>query len=384
MVPNLMRDFGVDAAELGNIAAFYFYAYALFQLPAGALADKYGPSRPMTIAAILCVGGSLLFANAHHVWVAELSRLLIGCGSGFAFVCTLRLVANWFPSNRFALLVGLTNAFGMLGAFIGEEPVAQLVSRFGWRGAVEVISVIGIIIGLLIIFIIKDFPPKLKKARVNKSSISIPLLMQVIKEPQTWFNGLFAGAMNFPLATFGALWGMSYMERVYHLSPSIAATDSSMLFLGAIPGSFFFGWFSDYIGKRKMPMIAGGFFGLISILILLIYPGNSAIFAGILLFCVGFASGSIVMNYASAKEGHTPAVSGAAMGLVNTLLIAMCAISQPLFGWLLQQNWSGKIKHGIPFYSSADFRFAIWVIPIVIAIGIIISFFIKETCAIKN
>lgn len=45
MVPELMSSFHVTAASLGNLAAFYFYAYAIMQIPAGVLLDFFGPRR---------------------------------------------------------------------------------------------------------------------------------------------------------------------------------------------------------------------------------------------------------------------------------------------------------------------------------------------------
>jgi sugar phosphate permease len=59
MVSDLMRDFGVGAAVLGNLAAFYFYAYASLQLPVGVLVDSWGPRRVLTAGALVCGAGTL-------------------------------------------------------------------------------------------------------------------------------------------------------------------------------------------------------------------------------------------------------------------------------------------------------------------------------------
>ncbi len=47
MVSDLMRDFAVGAAILGNLSAFYYYAYAGMQLPVGVLVDNWGPRRAL-------------------------------------------------------------------------------------------------------------------------------------------------------------------------------------------------------------------------------------------------------------------------------------------------------------------------------------------------
>ena len=63
MVDELMRDFAVGGALLGNLSAFYFYAYAGIQIPVGIMMDRFGPRRLLTFTLLLCVVGSALFAG---------------------------------------------------------------------------------------------------------------------------------------------------------------------------------------------------------------------------------------------------------------------------------------------------------------------------------
>src|SRR5215510_7446076 len=65
MVEELMRDFAVGAAVLGNLSAAYFYGYAGMQIPVGLLLDRFGPRRLMTGAALICAFGCVLFAASH-------------------------------------------------------------------------------------------------------------------------------------------------------------------------------------------------------------------------------------------------------------------------------------------------------------------------------
>jgi MFS family permease len=124
LVSDLMRDFGVGAAVLGNLSAFYFYAYAGMQLPLGVLVDNWGPRRILAGGALVCGLGTLMFATADTLGPAYLGRLLIGAGAGFAFVATMKLAGTWFPPRRFALMSGLTGMMGMAGAVAGQAPMA--------------------------------------------------------------------------------------------------------------------------------------------------------------------------------------------------------------------------------------------------------------------
>src|SRR5476649_2636315 len=71
VVPNIIavdlsRSFNASESTLGNIAACYFYAYAILQIPVGLIVDRYGTRWPL-IAAILLAGlGSLAFSRADN------------------------------------------------------------------------------------------------------------------------------------------------------------------------------------------------------------------------------------------------------------------------------------------------------------------------------
>jgi MFS family permease len=97
MTRELSRDFGLSAAALGNLSAFYFYGYALVQIPTGLLADRWGPRRVLTLGATVTAAGTLLFAIAPTVVWANAGRLAIGTAAGMAFVSMLKLASHWMP-----------------------------------------------------------------------------------------------------------------------------------------------------------------------------------------------------------------------------------------------------------------------------------------------
>jgi MFS family permease len=103
MTSTLMKTFQISGVELGNLAASYFYAYLILQIPAGLLLDRFGPRRMTTLAIAVCALGSLVFAKADTLFVASVGRFLTGAGAAFAAVNCLKLIANWFPYKHFLL-----------------------------------------------------------------------------------------------------------------------------------------------------------------------------------------------------------------------------------------------------------------------------------------
>ena len=111
MVPELMQAFHVDASHLGKLSAYYFYAYALMQLPVGLLLDRFGPRIMMTVACFICALGAFIFSHTESLIAAEWARFFMGLGSACAFISALKLASLWFPPHRYPLLVGFLLMF---------------------------------------------------------------------------------------------------------------------------------------------------------------------------------------------------------------------------------------------------------------------------------
>ncbi|MFB6133750.1 MAG: MFS transporter, partial [Halanaeroarchaeum sp.] len=105
---HLMRAFDTTGTSLGLLHSSFFYLYALFQVPAGLLTDKYG-ARTIATAGTAVMGlGSIAFGLAPTYAVAFAGRLLVGLGGSVLFVSTLRFAANWFRPDEFATMNGVT------------------------------------------------------------------------------------------------------------------------------------------------------------------------------------------------------------------------------------------------------------------------------------
>src|SRR3990167_5433123 len=188
MSNELMRDFSLTSQTLGILSGIYFYSYTPMQIPGGVLMDRFGPHRLLTLATTVCALGTLAFGMTDSFVTACIARLMIGFGSAFAAVGAMKLAANWFSTQRFAFMTGLTVTIGMLGAIGGEGPLALFVDYFGWRESMEILGFLGFIIALLIFLIAKDAPDHLK---INHTHLleEAPLmtsLAKLLKNKQLW------------------------------------------------------------------------------------------------------------------------------------------------------------------------------------------------------
>jgi MFS family permease len=377
--------FKAGEGTLGNIAAVYFYAYAILQIPVGLIVDRYGTRWPLIVAILLAGLGSVAFSRSGSADSAELARLVMGASSAFSFIGCLKLAQEWFPPAKFSTLAGMTNTAGMLGAAAGA-PVAALVNAVGWREAVAWMGWAEVALAVLVFLVVRDRP----HAAGDAPSTDIPAapppglghMMEFVTHPQVWINAVYATSISLVFVAFGGLWGASYIEKAYGVRAVAAADVGSFLFLGGIAGSLFFGWWSDYLKRRKRPMVIAGVGALVTMAGLLYLPGLplAAFDAGI--FLVGFFSSANIISYAVARDLY-PRLSGLSIGFLSTCYYAGSAASQPLVGMLLQQSLAGQKAAGqaagLAALTAADYRYAFSPLVGFMALGLIAALLIKET-----
>jgi len=380
MASELMRTFSLTGESLGNLAAFYFYAYLTMQLPVGLLLDRFSPKRLLATAIAVCALGTLLFAKAESLGIANFARLLIGIGGAFSAVGTMKLITLWFPSKRFALVSGLMMTVGMLGAVGGEAPLAHMVMTMGWRHTMLDVALIGFILAICFWLLIFDKKYSKKAASVNtKKKAFFDDLKRIIKNPQCWLISVYSGLAFAPISAFAGLWGVPYLMQAYQMSKTDIAGLVSLTFIGFAIGSPLAGWFSDRIRRRKPIMIFGTTMGLLFLSILIFSSHLSQIELGVLLFCFGFFTSFFFVSFAMIREISRPEASGTAIGFINMFNAICGALSEPLIGKLLDLGWSHKMVDGVRVFSVGDYHSALIALPVSMILALFLQLFIRET-----
>ncbi len=382
MIDPLMRDLAVGGAVLGNLSAFYFYAYAGLQIPVGLMVDRWGPRRLLTSGALLCGLGSLLFASAEGLPLAYAGRLLIGAGAGFGFVATLKLATSWFPPERFAQVSGLTLMLGMLGGVGGQAPLAALVEASGWRGALIGASGFAVLLAAAIWIIVRDRPPGTSAPAGTVASGTPSLLAglwAVVRRPQSWLLALAAAAMTAPLLAFAGLWGVAWLMQTRGLERPEAAATTSLMLIGWALGGPLIGTLSDRFGRRRLFLLAGCALGLVCLAAVLYLPGLPFALLSALFLANGMGLGAMVVAFAMAREGNAMAVAGVAYAFVNCAVTGTGAIFQPLIGWLLDLGWDGALVEGARVYSAAAYQMALSSLIVFLAVGFLAGLALRET-----
>lgn len=389
MIQPLMNSYHVNAATIGLISAFYYYAYTPLQIPSGLIIDRFNTQIILLIALVMCVLGTFLFAYVPILQVAYLARMMMGIGSAFAFVGSLKLAARWLPRKQFALFSGVATSIGTIGAVGADWILSRLVTQLGWQSAVAVIGYVGIGMGILILAFVRNAPPtiELAESKLPKTpwSQSLKALWHVMKSFRFWINGFIGSVLFFPINVFASLWGVAFLIEAKHFSPTEAASITSLIFIGATLGAPMAGWFSDFVKSRRIPLFISAAAVLIISLLLIYTPIASHLMIYILLFLLGFFVGPQVLVFAVARRISPPHTTGMSTASTNFFVTLGAAILQPLIGILLDLSWSGvRSAAGTPIYSVASYKHAFLVLPIMTVLAFVLTVFIPNQPRTNN
>jgi MFS family permease len=381
MTTTLMSTFKINGVELGNLAACYFYAYLLLQIPAGLLLDKIGPRKVTTFAIALCAAGSIIFAKSDTLLVAGIGRFLTGAGAAFAAVNCLKLIANWFPFKQFAFMAGLMMTMAMLGAVGGQAPLASFIEAMDWRYAMEIIGLCGLGLAAIFWIVVRDISPehKIEKHIVAQNISFFASLKKVLKNRQGWWLSIYSGFAFAPVMIFGGLWGVAFTSEAFSVSQNIAAQAVSLIFIGFAVGAPVFGWFSDWIGRRKIVMFWGTLVALITISAVIYAPGLSRFSLTLFLFLFGFSISSFLLCFTMIREVSLPILAATAIGFMNAFDALFGAFSDPLTGKFLDMGWDGKLVDGARVFSVSAYKAAFLTLPAYLIIALLSLLKIKET-----
>lgn len=382
---NLMQDFNISAAELGQLASMYFYANTIFLFPAGNLLDRYSTKGLLLFSVALSIVGTLIFAEANTYLIAAVGRFLVGIGAAFCFLSSVRIATRWFSPAKMATVTGVIVMMAMLGGLVAQTPFAILINYLGsWRQAILLDAGLGVIIFMAILLIVQDKPADahehIQKDRAQLKSLGLWQCFKLAAlNPQNWLGGIYTSLLNLPVFLLGALWGIHYLVEVRHLTVVQASYATTMLFVGVIIGSPLFGYFSDHIGRRVFPMIIGAVLSLLTILYLMYAPDLSLFSIMALFFLVGLVTSSQVLSYPTVAELNPTYLTSTAVSIDSMCIMIGGFVFQPFFGWLMEHSGPHNLVNGVLVYTEANFTLAMWIMPIGFLIGLGATYFIRET-----
>lgn len=333
----LVLTWHINAKQLSYLSVISLIASAILFIPIGYLLDKYSIRNIMIISTIVCVSATIFFAKSSSYQQAILARFFIGTGYTVALLGCIRLITHWLK-HQLAFGLGMVTTIGLMGGIFAQTPIVKLSHYFGWRNAILITAIMGLLVLCIICLLIKDPLISSDNAAIQRSGHIKENVKHVLLNKYNWLCSLYSCLLNAPILFMGDLWGNMYLVATYHISAGQASYIISNIFIGMIFGCPFFGWISDYFNNRSVLMFVNACLLLLIVPIMFLTHSFSIYQLSFLFFCCGMLTTSQALSYPIImKTNHTDLI-GLASGFATTLIMFGNALLQSIFGFLIDNS----------------------------------------------
>lgn len=383
----LMADFNTSGTRLGALAAIYFAVYAVMQIPSGVIADTLGTRTSVVSGNAVAGIGAIVFGLAPSFEAACAGRFLVGLGVSVVFISIMKNNSVWFHEKVFGIMSGITLLIGNLGAILAAGPLAKLLTVFAWRSVFTGIGGLSLCLALAGFFLVRNrpedlgFPPPNTYPDTPKTANVhwLTNLKDVITTLRVWPGFWVQLGMIGSAYAFMGLWGMPFLRDVHGMSRDTAADYMTVTLLGFALGALFWGWQSDRAGRRKPFLIIGAAAYTLTWPALMYLPWSPGPAGFVLFALMGFTASAFVITFAAAKEIINPHLSGMAVSVVNTGCFIGTAITQPLFGYIADLTWDGRMANGVRVYAAGDYHNGFLAMLALSVLALAAAFRVRET-----
>lgn len=363
LMPTIMQHYQVSASQFGVMAAMYYYGYASMQIPIALLLNRYGARVVILLSALLCGLAMLTFNLTDHWWLACLSRFAIGVGSVVGFLGTSKVIADWFPHQRYAQMVGYSFTVGLMGAIYGGKPVSLLIDQMGWQSLTLVLALVSVALGLGAYFCVK------KPKDSHEEGFSFAQFKQLLSNKSLWCLAIANLLMVGTLEGFADVWGVPYLMTAHHLLKSDAALLVSFIFVGMLFGGPLLAALSRKLGNLTVIMMAGLGMSFAFTLLLQLHF-HWTLFAGIF-FLLGLLCCYQVIVFAAGLDMVDKSLMSVVVAFLNCVNMLGGTFFHTSIGYLMDANWSGTyLENGVRAYDLSAYLQALHIIPVCTVVGV--------------
>ena len=335
LLPVWASEFGLTFAQVGLLKTLYTGGMAGFQVPAGILAERRGEARLLAAGTALTALG-FLAAGLTGGFLALLACLVVGgFGSGCQHPLSSSLVAKAYETGRRRTALGTYNFSGDLGKVAVPAAVALALPWVGWRRAVEVYALIGLLAAGAILLLLA----RLQAGR----GVEAPSADPATSRPSGWgirdaraYSALSAIHVIDNSTRTGFLTFLPFLLIAKGATVQSVGLALMLVFIGGAVGKFACGALADRVGVIRTVVITEAATG-VGILLLLTLPLGACLFA---LPPLGIAlNGTSSVLYGSVADLVSSDRRARSYAMFYTLGIGASALSPFAYGLL--SDWGG-------------------------------------------
>lgn len=250
----ISTQFHLSPIQMGLLFSAMLLPYAVANLPAGWVTDKYGEKKLFTAATILWSLATIAAGFSQTFSSLYASRVLLGIAEAPFFICGAKITQKWFDDKNRGLATSVINMGPPIANTIAPPLLTVLLISFGWRPMFIGLGLTGFVVTLLWLTFYKDKPnsnTKIVEAKPltekDNAKISWSILL---KHPSTW--AMMVGNFGLIYVFWIYLtWIPTYLKTARGFSLSKTGWLAAIPFLAGIIGVPLGGYLSDYLIKKK-------------------------------------------------------------------------------------------------------------------------------------
>ncbi|SNZ16882.1 Sugar phosphate permease [Natronoarchaeum philippinense] len=219
MLPEIIDDFGITAAEAGGSISFMWACNALAQYPGGRYSERLSSNVVLLASQGVMGAGFLLLvlSNAFPLFIVAIG--LIGFGYGMFEPAGIVLLQNLFDENRGQAL-GIRDAAANLGSALSAVLAITVVGAAAWRAAfVPVVALLGVLV--------------VGGHRLNREPYTVSRVPLDVQSVGTrLFRSRETYAILFVLAVFNFVWqgSASFLPTFLQVEKSLTSFQATVAF----------------------------------------------------------------------------------------------------------------------------------------------------------
>jgi len=325
-------------AQRGLANSAFFWSYALLQIPAGLILDRFGVKRPVAVALLLWCTVSGLTFTVSVFWQLLLVRLLLGIGEAAIFPAGLSFIHRNVEEHRRGLAAGIFVSGAKWGPAIAAPLAAWLISAYGWRSMFQILGFGGLLWVIPWLVLVEDGKRAVKR---TAGEVTEWPFRKMFRSRVIWGTLIGTFAYNY-FFFFSITWLPAYFVERRHLSLNSMGVYTMFSFAGTAIVTILAGaaadWMirggTDAVTTRRWFTIAGLLAASTELIGALADSNQVAVFFAI--FSTA-GMGLATANYWALTQTLIPSVAaGRVAGLQNTSLTIAAVVAPIITGWLKQ------------------------------------------------
>ena len=344
VLPDFVGSFHLSDTDRGTLNSAFFWAYAVLQIPAGWVVDRYGVKLPYAVSFLFWCIASGLTAFTGSLRSLYALRVLVGAGEAVVAPASYRWIRVNFEEKERGLAIGLYMTGTKIGPAIAAPLAAWLVLHSDWRAMFLIVGVGGLVWLVPWLLLVDDDRPRRPKAAPASSAEAVPFA-RVLASPVTW-GAVIATFCYMYFVYFCMTWMPAYFVEQRHLTLAKMGLYTFFSFGGMAIVAALAGWVADLlIARGGNPVAVRKWFTIAGFVVActeLIGARSQSVTVALVFAVISLSGlGLATANYWALTQTLIPAAAiGRISGVQNCSASVAGIVAPILTGWLKQRTGS--------------------------------------------